>query len=694
MKKYFQVSLHALILTAFLALAMTGRLDIPSVVLFSGCALWSLYRTLNNLPPALTARAAFVLSCIYIGLFAVDMTAISKSFISATIHLVLFLEILKLHQDKTDKDYFYLIVLAFLTILAASSLTIDMTFVLTLILFLIALVSTLMSFEMYRCEQKLPATTPQIVGPLGGMSVWATIWILVVGALLFFLIPRVGTGYFSRAATPSLMLSGFTENVQLGQIGQVKLNSAVVMRARWLSGPSYVVRRWRGIALDAFDGKSWFKTNRAHTRQSPRSSVYTIHPFDDTGEKVHYSVFLEPLATTALFAPYRLRTITGNLPGIETDSDDDIFIRTPTLRRIQYEFFSEVPRRPRSKRIEEAIPDDIREKYLQLPPRMDPKIATLANEITAQYPSILEKASAVEAHLKRNYRYTLELTWDPGEQPISTFLFSAKAGHCEYFASSMAILLRAAGVPTRLVNGFLAGEYNPVGGDYIVRQSDAHSWVEVYVPGAGWLEFDPTPPDPNERPNGVLAQFSHVADAAELYWNSYILIYDSSTQLQLFRSAQDNVQVIQSEIRSKTDDWIARGQTLSDSVAVKMQQILDQSWFWPAAALTVFGLLIYRFRHPILLRVRIMRLRHGAGCVDDAVIEEMFYRAARLVERDGQPRRPAQTWREWIFGISDPARRGYLAKALEVFERSKYGGLPASASDFILLEETIRELKA
>src|SRR5262249_26450574 len=147
------------------------------------------------------------------------------------------------------------------------------------------------------------------------------------------------------------------------------------------------------------------------------------HPFDDTGEKVHYSVFLEPLATTALFAPYRLRTITGNLPGVETDSDDDIFMRTPTLRRIQYEFFSEVPRRPRStntQRMEEAIPADILEKYLQLPPRMDPKIATLANEITAQYPSILEKASAVEAHLKRNYRYTLELTWDPGEQPIST----------------------------------------------------------------------------------------------------------------------------------------------------------------------------------------------------------------------------------------------------------------------------------
>src|SRR5439155_1103305 len=74
-----------------------------------------------------------------------------------------------------------------------------------------------------------------------------------------------------------------------------------------------------------------------------------------------------------------------------------------------------------------------------------------------------------------------------------------KAGHCEYFASSMAILLRAAGIPTRVINGFLLGEYNPVGRDYIIRESDAHSWVEVYISGKGWVEFDPTPPDPNHR---------------------------------------------------------------------------------------------------------------------------------------------------------------------------------------------------
>ena len=134
--------------------------------------------------------------------------------------------------------------------------------------------------------------------------------------------------------------------------------------------------------------------------------------------------------------------------------------------------------------------------YLQLPPDLDPRIVDLAETVSMEGDTVLEKTSLVETYLRANNTYSLQLSWDPGEQPLSTFLFEARSGHCEYFASSMAIMLRTVGIPTRIVNGFLPGEYNSIGGSYIVRQSDAHSWVEVYAPGKGWLEFDPTPPDP------------------------------------------------------------------------------------------------------------------------------------------------------------------------------------------------------
>ena len=519
-----------------------------------------------------------------------------------------------------------------------------------------------------------------------------------MAVVLFFLIPRVGTGYFSRATTPSLLLSGFTESVELGQIGQVKLSSAVVMRVKLISGTPYAVLKWRGISLDGFDGTSWFKTDRRRSSLPPSSrGQYTIRPIENVRQVVRYRVLLEPLATTALFGPQRIRAIRGSLPALETDNDDGVYTRFPLLRRVQYEVISEIPRRHDRRtsrpRTLSRLPNVIQRKYLRLPADTDPRIRSLAQEITANAATAFDKAAFVETYLKKNYRYTLELTWQPGRQPISTFLFNAKTGHCEYFASSMAILLRAAGVPTRLVNGFLMGDYNPVGDDYIVRQSDAHSWVEVYVDGQ-WVEFDPTPPDPTEHPSGLLAQISHYVDAAELYWNSYVLTYDATLQLQLFRSAQDKALSLQADLRTKSDEWMTLGQEFSDRFADDFKKLADKPWFWMivlTGTLSVVGVRYHRF---VRTEFHIWRARNAGGAVTDEVVEEMFRRAARLAEPEGKSRQPAETWREWIIGVSDPTRRSILHRALSIFEKSKYGRLPVSASDFTVLEETIRELKA
>jgi hypothetical protein len=299
----------------------------------------------------------------------------------------------------------------------------------------------------------------------------------------------------------------------------------------------------------------------------------------------------------------------------------------------------------------------------------------------------------VEGYLKRNYKYTLNLTWTPGSQPVSTFLFDAKSGHCEYFASSMAILLRAAGIPTRLVNGFQMGEYNPVGADYIVRESDAHSWIEVYVPGRGWMEFDPTPPDPNHPEISLATQISQYFDAVELFWNSYILVYDTGSQMQLFRSAQESAQSIQAAMRAKFDKGVVRGQELSDRIAEYLGYLFQIVWFWIAVTFAAISLLAINYWNALKLQLSIWRLRRGhGGEVDESVVEELFYRATRLAQHHSPKRRPAQTWREWIVALPDPNRRSLLAGALAVFEKSKYGRQPASGEDFALMEQVLREL--
>ena len=699
MQRYFQISCHALMISAFAALALTGRLDTPAIVIYAMGLSVSVYRALKGLPEPLSPRGAFILSCVYVVFFVFDMMVLSASFIPASIHLVLFLQVAKLYQKKADRDYLYLIVLSFLQILAASALTIDISFVVMLFLFLVALISTLMSFDMHRAGRDRAVTEERIAVPLGGMSLWAAAWIVVTGVGLFFVIPRVGTGYFTRAATQSLLISGFADSVQLGEIGQVKLSSAVVMHARQMSGIPFAVLKWRGVALDRFDGHNWSRTDRKRRVLRPSlEEEFWLSPIQHRGDVAHYQLLLEPLATNVLFVPYQVRSVSGRLQAVEYDSDDSIYLRVPSVSRTQYEVLSEIPKHKAEKKrsdpsTEEPIPPSIGARYLQLPRDLDPRIADLARNITSKGSSTFDKASLVEAYLKRNYKYTLDLYWTPGPQPVTTFLFSAKTGHCEYFASAMAILLRTVGIPTRLINGFLMGEYNPVGGDYIVRESDAHSWVEVYVPGRGWTEFDPTPPDPNHREMSLALQLSHYIDAITLFWNSYVIVYDTGSQLQLFRSAQDRVQSAQSAIRAKSEKWIIEGQMFSERVGDHLRELIETTSFWVViTVLAAMGLML-KYRQMLKTQVEIWRLRRGRIVVHQDVVEELFYRATRLAEDRAAKRAPTQTWREWTFGLPDPARRSILAKALAVFEKSKYGRLPASTADFAVLEETIRDLK-
>ncbi|PYS35416.1 MAG: hypothetical protein DMG14_27050, partial [Acidobacteria bacterium] len=537
----------------------------------------------------------------------------------------------------------------------------------------------------------------QVVMPLSGMSLWATVCILLTGFLLFLIIPRVGTGYFTRATAESLLASGFTDRVQLGDIGQVKLSNAVVMHARQISGTPFAVLKWRGIALDRFDGRNWAKTaRRRFPLRMTADGEYSIPRVTHVEEADRYEIFLEPLATTTLFGPHQIRALSGRLQGVEYDDDDSVYLRLPMAQRIQYEVVSDIPDRARmfaDSSTEDRIPDDLPARYLQLPRDIDPQIEQLAKQITANGKSIIEKASLVEGYLKRNYRYTLTLSWAPGPQPLSTFLFQAKAGHCEYFASSMAILLRAAGIPTRLVNGFLMGEYNPVGSDYIIRESDAHSWVEVYIPGRGWMEFDPTPPDPNRPEINLAMQLSHYIDAMDLFWNSYVLVYDSGAQLQLFRSAQDRVQSLQTALRDTSDRWIAHGHYFSARLSAGAAQVARRGAFWTVFIAIVLAAAAYKHRRILSTQLQIWRVRQGRSRATEDVVEQLFYRAARMAERTTRKRKPAETWREWILGLPDPHRRSLLERALTVFEKSKYGQLPVSTEEFSLLEQTIQDVK-
>ena len=153
----------------------------------------------------------------------------------------------------------------------------------------------------------------------------------------------------------------------------------------------------------------------------------------------------------------------------------------------------------------------------------------------------------MEEYLLNRYAYSLELPHERAGDPLAHFLFERGEGHCEYFASAMAVMLRSEGIPARIAAGFYGGVYNPLTGLQVIRSSDAHSWVEAYIERYGWLTFDPTPPVSDMAAGGWLTYWL-VWDAVESSWTNWVLDYDVNSQLSL-------AQVVQAKTRAAA--WIS-----------------------------------------------------------------------------------------------------------------------------------------
>src|SRR5207253_3422911 len=196
-------------------------------------------------------------------------------------------------------------------------------------------------------------------------------------------------------------------------------------------------------------------------------------------------------------------------------------------------------------------------RYLELPPNLDPRIRPLAGNLVklAGANNRYDAARVIEAYLRDNYGYSLDLKAG-GPDPLSDFLFDVRKGHCEYFATAMAVMLRTQGIASRVVNGFLPGEYNGAAGAFTVRQSDAHSWVEVYFPQASsWVTFDPTPPAGRlaKARSGLAGYLSKYSEAFELMWFQYVVGYDKQEQHSLVTSLRKELTDFQRQSISRFD---------------------------------------------------------------------------------------------------------------------------------------------
>ena len=716
-ERFFRTSLSLLILTSILTLVGTGKLDIFSSFAAPLAALYKGYRWWHGRPAEISHRAATWCVLSYLAFFPFDTLILSRFFVGnssnpplfaallGAVHFLIFVTIVRFYSAASDRDALFLCMLSFAGILAAAVLTVDTAFLLFFFVYLLFGVATFVGMELRRGA--VGAVTPapglrvardgKLTRALSLAALGAALGSMVLGTGLFFFFPRFNASYLGRTSFSPSLMTGFSETVELGQIGEIKKNSAVVMRVQTGKPVAYDRLRWRGIALTIFDGKRWSSNERNGQTLLPNPDgwIYTAdsaQKMDSLGPGLFYTVFLEPLATDAIFVPGRVISLKGNFTG-ESGSSFSLVRRAYIIRdstgtllnpfhnyaAIRYSGFSRLP--PSNVAKLRAAPTDypgeITAAYLQLP-KLDPRIPGLASQITRNAQTPFDKALAIESYLRTRYAYSLDLTGKPGDDPLAHFLFVTRAGHCEYFASAMAILLRTLGIPSREVNGFLPGEYNDLGGDYIVRASDAHSWVEVYFPGNGWQTFDPTPAAP-ESATGFLRRLGQYADWLEITWNEWVIGYDFTHQLILAQNLQRGSRNWSESVRA----WF-EGKQRAGRKWMKSWQFQNGAlgFLLPFALVLFLVALRFNLITEMVRRIRLfLQLRANKTARSNPQLASRLYAdLLRTLARRGFLRMESQTPLEFAAAVDSPNLASPVREFTQIYAQARFGGAPCDAT--------------
>ena len=356
--------------------------------------------------------------------------------------------------------------------------------------------------------------------------------ILMVALAVFVTFPRVSQGWAGRGETLATSIAGFSDQISLGEFGSTILgNPEIVLRVEFPGGPPEDIAslHWRGRSYDRFDGIRWSRSRSLSPSALPR-----FYRDRWSGGIIEQKIFAAPLDVRVLFALH---------PAIEIEAENGI---QPLFDNAgdhlywgnaapSYTAFSRSqPPGPEALRIAEGYTPRPRH-FAQLSNDLDPRIAALADSLTTGLDNSYDQVIAIQRYLQ-SFEYTRELPATARETTLEYFLFERQAGHCEYFSTAMAVMLRTIGIQTRNVNGFLGGQWSQFGNYLVVTQNEAHSWVEVWFPGYGWVTFDPTPPGV-----GSAGQFTSwfwpgriFFDGLQHRWSKWVLNYDAGDQLGLF----------------------------------------------------------------------------------------------------------------------------------------------------------------
>lgn len=696
-ERFFQFSLLGMIGSAYFAVAGSGHLDLISNVGISLALVVRILFLFGLIRFHLPERWVAALTIAYFGFYPFDFRYISDGFLGATVHLVIFVAVMRVLSAHGDRQYFQTAIISLLLLLAAALLSIQLNFFVFLGLYLLFAIGTLTSSEIRRSARRAGQIARAPVGRrvaprLGVLTGAVALGVLLLTGGLFFLLPRTAHAALRHLASSGYFLPGFSNEVTLGQIGEIKTNRQIVMHVQFPHLQHQFHTKWRGAALAEFDGRKWFNADTAGRPLPVRSGGTVLLASDDQrrrqdGLRLQYRVDLNPLDSDALFfaGTPEVATIPGSV--LLRTSTGGYRIGMTTSAGFRYDavaFFEEDKPLTDSPDEGSSIPPEGVGAYLTLP-QIDHRIRPLAAQVTAGLFGADAKARALERHLRTQYRYTLQLPERVVADPVAYFLFERRKGHCEYFASAMAVMLRTLGIPSRMVTGFQSGEYNPVSERYIVRASDAHSWVEAYIPQRGWVTYDPTPPDPSSRSMSLIRRLGFYFDAAETFWQDWVLSYDLGRQLFLADRMEQSSRRFRMDwfdaMRESASRWNQRAGYVARKYAVPVVggALLLTALIWIAPGLW----------RRLRLKRRLERLMRGEAPASEGAL--LYAQFLDLMKRRGHTKPSWFTPAEFVRTLSGSADAPLAERFTAAYQELRFGGkLEAAPRLSELLEQMER----
>jgi transglutaminase-like putative cysteine protease len=708
----FRLSSILLAAIGFTGLALTGEL--PAGLALAGAAAlifglvhalgygpgWSLFRLSQQTWTGLMLAAFFFM-------FA-DLFWISGDMLPAGIHFLVVLMAQKLFTLRERKDFLHLYAISLMELLGAAALTLELWYAAVFAAYLLTAIWTLLLYHL-RSEAEeaavavLAASQAGQPGTITSRFFWSTNGIaagaLGLTLLIFIVTPRIGAGFFEKNRGELIRLSGFSEKVDLGMVGSVKLDNTVVMRVEFpdYKGPLTERAYFRGASYDVYDGRSW--SNTLHDRQPLARSqegefVVAAGRLSKAEGALRQDILVEALDTPVLFGVPFVVSVKGAFSAVLADGMGDVSLLYVPATRFQYSVRSAPTRlSPDDRgRVLADYQEPIRRQFLQLPP-LSRRVSDLARQIVQATASPHERVAAVERYLKQNYQYSLDLGTAPTVNPVEDFLFVRRTGYCDHYATAMVVLLRTLGIPSRLATGFAQGEWNDVGNYYTVRQRDAHAWVEVYFPHSGWVTFDPTPNIPLALPHPLVMQAGKVLDSIRLKWDRFVIRYSFRDQVAMAQGVREQGEAVRTGVATRVTALLRWSAELRASIAY-----LRQSYGGPLAGmlLALCGLaglvLAWRFRHGNWRESR----RTGGPTTQQLAASRLYNRMLQLLRARGLTKASGTTPLEFAQRIArEWAVAGQFVTPLtELYCRVRFGQSPLSPDDLARAQAWLASLRA